>query len=236
MANYSADAHIVQMKLLRQLLLTPSCKFATLAAASELTSDHANFHIKQLIAAGFVRHVAKSYGEYELTRDGKEYANRMDTDAYEIERQPKLTVDLAVENDRGEFIVQKRLKHPYFGYHGFPTGKIRWGETMEQAGARELREETGLTADLRVVGVYHKLDYDTEGNLLEDKYMCLIHGTNPRGELLRKTETHTNQWMTTSAYNQLDKQMGDIDATIDQLRADGAFVRESKFVFDDEAY
>lgn len=236
MANYSADAHIVQMKLLRQLLLTPSCKFATLTAASGLTSDHANFHIKQLIAAGFVRHVAKSYGEYELTRDGKEYANRMDTDAYEIERQPKLTVDLAVENDKGEFIVQKRLKHPYFGYYGFPTGKIRWGETMEQAGARELHEETGLIADLRVVGVYHKLDYDTEGNLLEDKYMCLIHGTNPRGELLAETETHTNQWMTTSAYNQLDKQMGDIDATIDQLRADGAFVRESKFVFDDEAY
>ena len=59
-ANYSADAHSAQMKLLRQLLLSKTSKFAELAHATGLTSDHANFHIKQLIDAGFVRHVAKS--------------------------------------------------------------------------------------------------------------------------------------------------------------------------------
>lgn len=236
MANYSADAHIVQMRLLKQLLLTPSCKFAVLTSASGLSSDHANFHIKQLIAAGFVRHVAKSYGEYELTRAGKEYANRMDIDAYEIERQPKLTVDLAIEDVEGRFIVQTRKKHPYYGYSGFPTGKIRWGETMVEAGARELLEETGLSADLRVVGVYHKLDYDTNGELLEDKYMCLIHGTNPRGELIAETESHVNAWMTPDEYKSLDNRMGNIDTTIAQLRNDAVFVREDAITFPDDAY
>ena len=236
MANYSADAHIVQMRLLKQLLLTPSCKFAVLTSASGLSSDHANFHIKQLIAAGFVRHVAKSYGEYELTRAGKEYANRMDIDAYEIERQPKLTVDLAIEDSAGRFIIQTRTKHPFYDYHGFPTGKIRWCETMVEAGARELLEETGLSADLRVVGVYHKLDYDTNGGLLEDKYMCLIHGTNPHGELIAEIESHVNAWMTPDEYKSLDNRMGNIDTTIAQLRNDAVFVREDAITFPDDAY
>lgn len=234
--EFTADAHAAQMKILRELLLHHYCTFGELTRATMLTTDHVTFHIKKLVELGYVAKVPKEYGKYQLTRRGKEYANRMDTDAYEIEKQPKLTVDLAIENADGEFIIQERTKHPFYGYHGFPTGKIRWGETMEQAGARELLEETGLTADLRVVGVYHKLDYDTNGGLLEDKYMCLIHGTNPRGTLLPKTESHMNEWMTPQSYKELEKRMGDIDVTIAQLRADGVFVREDSITFSEDAY
>lgn len=215
--------------------MNPQCSFGDLTRASGLTTDHVTFHIKKLIELGYVAKVPKEYGKYTLTRRGKEYANRMDTDAYEIEKQPKLTVDLAIEHN-GEFIVQQRQKHPFYGYYGFPTGKIRWGETMIEAAARELLEETGLTAQLRVVGIYHKLDYDTDGELLEDKYMCLIHGTDPKGELIAETESHKNTWMTPKEYKMLDKQMGDIDVTLAQLRANGAFVRESNFIFDAHDY
>ncbi|MGB4768274.1 MAG: NUDIX domain-containing protein [Candidatus Saccharimonas sp.] len=234
--GYTADAHDAQMKILRTLLLTTSCSFAELRRATGFTSDHANFHIKKLVQVGYVEHVKKMYGQYRLTRKGKLYANSMDTDAFEIERQAKLTVDLAIERADGKFIVQERQKQPFYGYYGFPTGKIRWGETMVEAGARELLEETGLTADLRVVGIYHKLDYDTNGELLEDKYMCLIHGTNPQGELIEQTESHKNRWMSAEEYQMLDHRMGDIDETISQLCDDRAFVRESTFVFPTDAF
>ncbi len=230
--GYTADAHDAQMKILRSLLMTTDCTFAELTRATGLTSDHANFHIKKLIEIGYVEHIPKSYGQYRLTRSGKVYANTMDTDTFEVERQPKLTVDLAIERADGTFLVQERQKQPFYGYHGFPTGKIRWGETMVEAGARELMEETGLTADLRVVGIYHKLDYDEHGELLEDKYMCLIHGTRPTGSLIEQTESHRNMWLLPEEYKQLNKRMGDIDETIMQLRAPNAFVRESTFLFD----
>jgi ADP-ribose pyrophosphatase YjhB (NUDIX family) len=235
-AGYSADAHMTQMRILRTLLMAPQCSFAEMVKSTDLTSDHANFHIKKLITAGYVEHVRKQYGQYRLTRAGKLYANTMDTESHEIERQAKLTVDLAIERADGRFIVQERCKQPYFGYHGFPTGKIRWGETMVQAGARELLEETGLTADLRVVGMYHKLDYDERGELLEDKYMCLIHGTNPQGDMIEVTESHRNMWMNAGEYKALDKRMGDIDETIAQLRDPHTFVRESKLTFDADAF
>lgn len=233
--SYEAEAHIAQMQVLRTLLLQQAASFASLTKATGLSSDHATFHIKQLLVAEMVRRVPKSYGQYELTRKGKEYANRMDTDALVIEKQPKMVVDIGVEKD-GMFIFQERKKQPYYGYWGFPTGKIRWGETMLEAAARELLEETGLTADLRVVGTYHKLDYDETGALLEDKYLILIYGTNPQGQLLVETETHTNHWLTPKQYQALDKRFGDIEQTLGHIRAEAPFIEETEYMYPGDRY
>lgn len=233
--SYEAEAHTAQMRVLRTLLIERSASFAQLSRAMELSSDHANFHIKKLVAAEMVQRVPRAYGQYELTRKGKEYANRMDTDELVIEKQPKLVVDIGIEHD-GKFIFQERKKQPYYGYWGFPTGKIRWGETILEAAARELLEETGLTAELRIVGTYHKLDRDETGALLEDKYLILVHGTNPRGELMKDTETHTNQWMTPAEYQAIDKRFGDIEQTIGHFRADSPFIEETVYEYKGEAY
>lgn len=234
--SYEADAHIAQMAILRTLLIDGSAPFSGLVRVTGLTSDHGNFHIKKLIRAGMVEHAPKTYGQYRLTRTGKEYANRMDTDELIIEKQPKLVVDIGIEDASGKFIFQERHKQPYSGYWGFPTGKIRWGETMLEAAGRELMEETGLTADLKVVGFHHKLDYDENDEILEDKYLVLIHGTEPRGEMHIKTETHTNHWLTPGEYSQLDKRFGDIDETLGFIRGSSAFVTETRYQYDSDAY
>lgn len=234
--SYEAAAHQSQMVILRTLLISKTASFGTLAKATNLTNDHANFHIKQLMGAEMVQHVPKSYGQYQLTRKGKEYANRMDTDELVIEKQPKLVVDIGVERGDGTFLFQERRKQPYYGYWGFPTGKIRWGETILEAAARELQEETGLHATLRIVGTHHKLDYDERGKILEDKYLILVHGTDPAGEMFIETETHTNHWLTPDEYRNLDKRFGDIDETLRYLRDSQPFLTETKYQYESEAY
>ena len=130
----------------------------------------------------------------------------MDTDDNVIEKQPKISVALIVENSEGKFLAQERLKQPYYGFWGRLTGKIRWGETMLEAAARELMEEAGLTADLRVGGFYHKMDYDKDsGDLLEDKIFALIHGTNPQGELIVEDEGHRNEWLSHEEFSKKEK-------------------------------
>lgn len=233
---YEANAHIAQMTILRTLLIGQTTSFSDLARRANLTSDHANFHIKQLITAGMVERVTKQYGQYRLTRKGKEYANRMDTDELVIEKQPKLVVDIAIEDDSGRFIFQVRRKQPYFGYWGFPTGKIRWGETILQAAARELHEETGLTATLRYVGIHHKLDYDDNDQLLEDKYLILIHGTSPKGKLTVENETHINHWLSPDEYRAIDKRFGDIDETLGYIRSQSHFISETNYYYSPESY
>lgn len=191
--SYEASAHEAQMKILRYLLLAPSAGFAELQKTTDLSSDHFNFHIKKLIEVGYIEKVDE---KYTLTRIGKEYSNRMDTDDNVIEKQPKISVALIIENEAGEFLAQQRLKQPYYGFWGRPTGKIRWGEKMVEAAARELMEETGLTADLTVAGFYHKMDYDKDsGDLLEDKIFVLVYGKNATGELIVDGEGHHNEWL-----------------------------------------
>ncbi len=233
--SYEAEAHVAQMHILRKLLIDRVATFSSLSKATKLTSDHTTFHIKKLLNASMIQHVPKSYGQYELTRKGKEYANRMDTDELVIEKQPKLVVDIGIEQN-GKFIFQERKKQPYYGFWGFPTGKIRWGETILEAAARELIEETGLTADLRIVGTYHKLDYDEQGAVLEDKYLILVHGVNPRGRLVVENETHTNHWLRPEEYSSRDKRFGDIQETIGHIRAASAFIAETKYAYAGDDY
>lgn len=187
--------HQAQVDILHVLLFKPHAGFAELQKASGLTSDHFNFHIKQLLERDFVTKNAE--GKYALTIKGKEYSNRFDTDARELERQPKVAVCLIIHDAEGRTLMQQRLKQPYYGWWGRPTGKIRWGETILQAAARELMEETGLEADLEFRGVYHKMDFNQETDaLLEDKIFFNISGTNPRGELTAEFAGGRNQWMT----------------------------------------
>jgi len=233
--SYEASAHEAQMKILRHLLLSPSAGFAELQKQTGLTSDHANFHIKKLVDVGYMHKDASD--KYTLTRIGKEYANRMDTDDNVIEKQPKISVALIVENDEGKFLAQQRLKQPYYGFWGRPTGKIRWGETMEEAAARELMEETGLTAELSVAGFYHKMDYDREsGDLLEDKIFVLIYGKNPKGELVADDEGHHNEWLSDEDLAAKDKVFESVVKITKLARAGNANFMEHKYEYSNDEY
>ena len=191
--------HPAHVAILHVLLFRPEARFAELQKASELGSDHFNFYLKQLLDESFV--AKNDHGSYHLTQKGKEFANRFDTDERKVERQPKVAVCLMVRRDNGTQLVQQRLKQPFYGYWGRPTGKIRWGETILEAAARELKEETGLEADTSFEQVYHKMDYNKEtGELLEDKIFFVVACTNPRGTLIEKFEGGRNAWMTLDEY------------------------------------
>ena len=195
--SYEPDVHQAQSNILRALLFTQHAGFADLQKTTELSSDHFNFHIKKLLAAKLI---VKTPNGYSLTSRGKEYSNRMDTDENEIEKQPKISVALLVErthDGRREFIVQQRLKQPYFGFFGRLGGKIRWGESFEEAASRELTEETGLTGSFTFSHIFHKRDYrKSDGSLLEDKVFVVMHCKNATGKMNSDFEGGKNFWMT----------------------------------------
>ncbi len=196
--SHEVEIHQAQTLILRELLFRPNAGFAELQKPTELSSDNFNFHIKRLIELGHIKKVSR--GKYSLTQKGKEHANKLDTDENTIERQPKVTVILVIEreiNGEREYVNQQRLKHPYFGFWGCPTGKVRWGETIIEAAKRELMEETSLTAEIRFCGIYHEFAHEKESNKpLEDKLFMVIHCTKPKGRLRTEFEGGKNEWMT----------------------------------------
>lgn len=218
--------HEAQTAILRELLFHPSVTFAKLQKLTSMSSDHFNFHLQKLIELKLVDKVSR--GTYSLTPRGKEYANRLDTDINTVERQPKTAVILAIEREKDghqEYLFQERLKQPYYGFWGFPTGKVRWGETITETAARELLEETGLTAQYRTAGVYHELVYSKEtGEQLEDKIFFVVHCTQPKGELLVDFEGGHNQWMTRQEALGQPKIFTSFDIEIDIVSSDEVFV------------
>jgi len=224
--SLEVNIHDAQMAILRELLFHPSVGFAKLQKLTGMTSDHFNFHLQKLVELKMVEKVSR--GTYTLTPRGKEYANKLDTDSNTVERQPKTAVILAIERNIGgkkEYLFQERLKQPYFGFWGFATGKVRWGETIPQTAERELMEETGLTADHRVAGVYHELVYQQEtGEQLEDKIFFVIHCTNTRGKLVERFEGGRNKWMTREEALAQPKVFTSFDIEIEIVTSDETFV------------
>lgn len=233
--SHEAEIHGAQVLILRELLFQKEAGFAQLQKPTELTSDNFTFHIKRLVELGYVERVKT--GLYKLSAKGKEYANKLDTERNTIERQPKVAVILAIEQDKdGEtlYLFQQRLKHPYFGFWGFPTGKISWGETIIETAARELMEETGLRADLRHAGIYHEKVYKAETKeQLEDKIFHVVHCTNPKGKLQVAFEGGRNEWMTRDQAKSQDKIFDSFDIEIDIVQSDEHIVERDVFYTED---
>ncbi len=232
--SYEASAHEAQMKIMRHLLFVPRAQFSELMKTSDMTSDHFTFHLKKLIDQGYVTKTEDE--KYTLSRNGKEYANRMDTDEVVIEKQPKISVLLVVENRDGKLLAQQRLKQPYYGFWGRQSGKVRWGETLEAAALRELKEESGLTADFSFAGVYHQMDFEKNGDFLEDKYFMVMYGINPQGELVADMEGHHNEWLSVEELESKDVVFSSI-AEISEFarRSEGGFV-EKQHYYDPKEY
>lgn len=215
--SHDVSIHQAQTQILRELLFVDKAGFAKLQKPTGLTSDHFKFHIKRLRELGYIE--KQSAGQYSLSTKGKEYANKLDTDNNTIERQPKTAVILVVEkreDNKNLYLLQERLKHPYFGFWGFPGGKIRWGETILQAAARELNEETGLHGEFKHQGVYHEHVIQTEsGELLEDKIFHIVHCSKTTGKMIERFDGGRNAWLTLGQAKNKDKRYASFDIEAD---------------------
>ena len=212
--------HAAQTSILRELLFVKEAGYAELQKPTGLTSDHFNFHMSRLIELDMVQKLSR--GRYSLTSKGKEYSNKLDTDDKTIERQPKVAVLLAIERMRDgtrQLLFQQRLKNPYYEYWGFPSGKMRWGETILQTAARELKEETGLIAGgLHIVGVYHEHAFlETETVAIEDKVFFMVRCTELSGTLLERYEGGINAWMSIEETEKLEKRYTSFSTEINLL-------------------
>ncbi|MHB1434641.1 MAG: NUDIX domain-containing protein [Thermoplasmata archaeon] len=98
-----------------------------------------------------------------------------------VPRGPAVTVD-AVWFDRGRVLLVRRGRPPGEGLWALPGGFVEYGETVEAAVARELREETGLAArPVRLVGIYSGPDRDPRRPTLTIAFGMAGTARSPQG-------------------------------------------------------
>jgi ADP-ribose pyrophosphatase YjhB (NUDIX family) len=235
MAATEIQIHQAQAKILRTLLFKTEARFRDLNT-DKLGTDHFTFHLKQLIDQGILEKVGPKYC---LTAKGKEFANRFDTEKVAVERQAKLTIMIiAVKNGKSiKYLSQQRLKQPFFGYRCWITGKIRWGEQLLQAAARELEEETGLKGKIEFVGIEHKTDYHHQTNeMLEDKFFYIVKATQTKGKLLENSPGCCNAWLSEKEIISDPKVFEDVPKILKNLKKNKFFFMEDQYKYTPQQY
>ncbi len=96
-------------------------------------------------------------------------------------RNPTPTADVIVYEDQDVLLV-KRGKDPFKGQWALPGGHVDYGETLENAGAREVLEETGMEVEIiALLGVYSDPNRDPRGHYTTAVFIARPISGEPEG-------------------------------------------------------
>ena len=98
-------------------------------------------------------------------------------------KTPVPTIDLILRRGRpNEILLEKRGASPCKGLYALPGGHVDYGETVENAALRELKEETSLQARLvSILGVYSDPKRDPRGQRITTVFIAdCVNRTTPK--------------------------------------------------------
>ena len=101
----------------------------------------------------------------------------------EYPERPVLAVG-AVVVDRGRALLVKRAQEPAKGAWSIPGGKVEYGETLQDAVRREIKEETGLDIEVgRRLRILQRMFRDDSGRM-KYHYVLVDYRAVPVGGML----------------------------------------------------
>jgi 8-oxo-dGTP diphosphatase len=110
-------------------------------------------------------------------------------------RQPALTVDAVVFDGFGRLLLIRRRNAPFKGRYALPGGFVEYGETVEAAALRELKEETGIgPISQRLIGVYSKPKRDPRGHTVSVAYLMQVGNATPKAGDDAQSATFVTAW------------------------------------------
>ena len=94
--------------------------------------------------------------------------------------RPTVTVDILVFRKTGrepELLLIQRDREPFLGYWAIPGGFLDMAETLEEAAARELEEETGLkNVALEQLKAYSAINRDPRHRTISVAFVGFLSG------------------------------------------------------------
>ncbi len=117
------------------------------------------------------------------------------SDARTYPARPILAVSAAIVRD-GKVLVVRRARKPALGVYTLPGGGVETGETLVQAVAREVREETALAIEpIALAGYREAVARDAQGRV-ERHFVILCFAAHWRsGEPILNDELDDARWL-----------------------------------------
>lgn len=183
----------VQEKILGKLIGASFLRYSELKP-EKTTDDLFYYHLQELIKKKFVEKDDKS--NYFLTSKGKKLVQQFDAFGRRKGYFKNSVIAVTTRGGGNEILLQRRLRHPYFGdtYPGI-SGKIHYGEPLEAAATRKVQEETGLVGSYLPTGVFRSTR-NRGDDIFEDTFYYVMYGEDPTGDLIVENEFGLNYWST----------------------------------------
>ena len=103
---------------------------------------------------------------------------------------------LAVVLHQGRALLVQRAKAPDLGLWGYPGGHVEPGETVAEAAARELMEETGVAAEAgAVLGTLDLIARDGSGALTSHFFLVAVACRYRAGTPLAGDDAAAARWV-----------------------------------------
>lgn len=122
-----------------------------------------------------------------------------------IENTPLISIDLIIENEKGEFLLGKRINRPAQGYWFVPGGRIVKNETMSKAFTRLTLGELGVAfpfSSAEFLGVFEHFYSDSAPcENISTHYIAMAYKIKVNQSELKLPDTqHSDyRWLTHSA-------------------------------------
>lgn len=113
---------------------------------------------------------------------------------------PIIAVSVAARKPgSGEFLLVRRGRAPAKGLWAFPGGRLHFGETLQEAAIRELREETGLSAsNVRFHKLFELMSDGSDGDR-PHHFVLAVHRAEATGEPAAADDADEAGWFSIEA-------------------------------------
>lgn len=183
--------HPLRKHILNKLILNNNSSFSKLKPKN-IESNLFIYHLKQLIIGGLVN--KNPEGLYELTSQGKHFADQLNLGTFKLPFQPKVINLIICQNSKKEVVLYKRKGQPLLGLIGFPFTEIYLGETISQAAINGFKFITQLTLQKpKHIGEVYITTYQNQ-DLLSCVLCHIFIANNFKGELVKDSEIGELFW------------------------------------------
>lgn len=232
MVEYKIKLHKAQSKVLNILLYATRARFSELRKPTGLESDIFKYHLRRLVNAKFI--VKAEDGQYELTAEGKEFANRLDESTGREIEQPKSSMLMVVRC--GNYILaHRRDREPFNGFWGIASAPVLRGLPLVESASRALMKQAGIEASFRVAGSYRVIDVNQRDIVLEDKIFALMVADIDRLVQPHKWSGGYSEWIPLEELLSR-KPLFPITSAVFEMLSAGVAFREDKCIYRSDQY